>query len=115
MLALDKRLAAVVICLAALAVSCGSADTGEKGQEFDDAVEALEQMGTLQYLIATPSDRECSVVASQDDDSLVPLTSVASSIGCVRGAGARQPGSVEVMELRCRSITLDQTARAPVF
>ena len=33
-------------------------------------------MGTLRYLIATPSDRECTVVASQDDDSLVPLASV---------------------------------------
>ena len=33
-------------------------------------------METLRYLIATPSDRECAVVASRDDDSLVPLVSV---------------------------------------
>ena len=33
-------------------------------------------MGALRYLIATPSDGECTVVASQDDNSLVPLGSV---------------------------------------
>ena len=67
MLALYRRLTALVLCLATLTISCGSADTGEKGQEFDHAVEALEQMGTLRYLIATPSDGECTVVASRDD------------------------------------------------
>jgi hypothetical protein len=94
MLTLDRRLAAAVICLAALAVSCGSADTGEKGQEFDDAVEALEQMGTLRYLIATPSDRECTVVASRDDDSLVPLASVFKLY--VLGALVQAVGSGEI-------------------
>lgn len=33
-------------------------------------------MGTLRYLIATPSNGECEVLASQDDETLLPLASV---------------------------------------
>jgi len=33
-------------------------------------------MGTLRYLIATPSDGECDVLANRDDESLLPLASV---------------------------------------
>jgi hypothetical protein len=42
----------------------------------DDPIEQLEEMGTLRYLIATPSDGECEVLASQDDETLLPLASV---------------------------------------
>jgi len=73
-LARDKRLTAVVLSLALLAASCSSAGTADRG--FDDAVEELEQMGTLRYLIATPSNGECNVLASRDDESLLPLASV---------------------------------------
>lgn len=74
MLVRTKRLTVVVLCLAILAASCSSAGTDDRS--FDDAVEALEQMGTLRYLIATPSNGECNVLASQDDESLLPLASV---------------------------------------
>jgi Beta-lactamase enzyme family len=90
MLALDRRLTAVVLCLAAFAVSCGSADTYEKG----DAVEALEQMGTLRYLIATPSNGECNVLADLDGESLVPLASVFKLY--VLGALVHAVGSGEI-------------------
>ncbi len=39
-------------------------------------VERLEEMGTLRYLIAMPSNGECEVLASQDDETLMPLASV---------------------------------------
>jgi hypothetical protein len=90
MLALARRRTAVVLCLAAFAVSCGSADTYEKG----DAVEALEQMGTLRYLIATPSNGECNVLADLDGESLVPLASVFKLY--VLGALVHAVGSGEI-------------------
>jgi len=33
-------------------------------------------MGTLRYLIATPSNGECNVLANRDHESLLPLASV---------------------------------------
>ena len=66
------RLTAVLVCLAVLAASCSSA----ADLSFDEAVEELEQMGTLRYLIATPSNGECNVLANTDDESLVPWASV---------------------------------------
>ena len=64
-----KRFVAVVMCLAAVAAACG-ADVG------GDPIERLEAMGTLRYVIATPSDGECEALASQDDETLLPLASV---------------------------------------
>lgn len=43
---------------------------------FDNAVEALEELGTLSYLVATPSNGECDVLANSDDESLLPWGSV---------------------------------------
>jgi len=63
-----KRFVGVVLCLAALVAACG-------GEADGDPVERLEEMGTLRYLIAAPTDGG-QVLASQDDETLMPLASV---------------------------------------
>jgi len=70
-------LTALVLCLAVLVGACSGGETEDPSQTtFDDAVERLGQMGTLRYLIATPSSGECKVLANRDDESLLPLASV---------------------------------------
>jgi len=64
-----RRFVAVVLCLAAFVAACGG---GAKG----DLADRLEELGTLRYLIATPSNGECEVLASQGDETLLPLASV---------------------------------------
>ena len=73
-----KHLTALVLCLAVLVGACsGGGETEDRSQtSLDDAVEQLEQMGTLRYLIAAPSSGECKVLANRDDESLLPLASV---------------------------------------
>ncbi len=60
----------MVLCIVVLIGACSS-DTGGR-----EAVKRLQDMGTLSYLIATPGAGECEVLASQDDETLVPLASV---------------------------------------
>jgi hypothetical protein len=62
--------AVVVLCVAVLIGACSS-DIGGR-----EAAERLQDMGTLSYLIATPSAGECEVLASRDDETLVALASV---------------------------------------
>ena len=64
-----KRFVAVVTCLIVAATACG-------GDAGGDPVERLEEMGTLRYLIAAPSNGDCEVLVSQDDETLMPLASV---------------------------------------
>jgi hypothetical protein len=91
-LALHKRLTVVALSLAVLAASCSA--VGKADLSFDDAVEELEQMGTLRYLIATPSNGECNVLANRDDESLLPLASVFKLY--VLGALVQAAGSGEI-------------------
>lgn len=102
MRARQRRLTTVALCLASVVSSCSSEGTGEGSEassvstptvqeepepdvivesnattvRFDDAVVALDEMGTLRYLIATPSSGDCKVLANRDDESLLPLASV---------------------------------------
>ena len=72
-----KHLTGLVLCLAVLVGACSGGEAEDRSKtRFDDAVERLGQMGTLRYLIAAPSSGECKVLASRDDESLLPLASV---------------------------------------
>ncbi len=104
MRARQRRLTTVELCLAVVVTSCSSEGTAEGSQalsnstptvppepepepavivesnattaRFDNAVDVPNEMGTLRYLIATPSNGECQALANLADESLLPLASV---------------------------------------
>lgn len=59
------------MALVAVLTSACSRDIGGR-----EAVERLQDMGTLSYLIATPDAGECEVLESQDGETIVKLGSV---------------------------------------
>jgi len=100
-----KQFTALVLCLAVLSGACSAGETADRSRaSFDDAVERLGEMGTLRYLIAAPSNGECKVLASQDDEMLLPLASVfklyvlGALVDAVRSGGISWDGPIQIRD-----------------